>query len=53
MHAIYDRITIAGPEIVGVRLPRRPALTGSRWHCPKRLNWRARQDSNLRMPPVS
>ena len=21
MHAIYERITVAGPEIVGVRLP--------------------------------
>jgi hypothetical protein len=48
LHAIYDRITVAGPEIVGVRLTRRPTRTDWRWRCPKRLNWRARQDSNLR-----
>ena len=28
--------------------PRRPTRTDWRWRCPKRLQWRARQDSNLR-----
>jgi hypothetical protein len=33
MHAIYERITVAGPEIVGVRLT---APTDWRSRCPKR-----------------
>ena len=48
MHAIYERITVAGPEIVGVRLTRRPTHTDWRWHCPRRLKWRARQVSGPR-----
>ena len=92
LHAIYDRIVVAGrrivfvqahsvgvrppiracatrkgcsgapdrcwargarrsraPKFVGVRLAaRRPMRTGWRWPCPKRLQWRAREDSNLR-----
>jgi hypothetical protein len=36
LHAISERITVAGPEIVGVRLT--AAAYG--------LQWRARQDSN-------
>jgi hypothetical protein len=43
LHAIYDRITVAGPEIVGVRLTQAATRTAWRWRCPKRLNWRARQ----------
>src|SRR3954447_24377500 len=49
MHAIYDRITVVGPVIVGVRLTQAAHAHGlARWRCPERLKWRARQDSNLR-----
>ena len=37
MHAIYDRIIVAGPEIVGVRLTPAAYRTDWRWRCPKRL----------------
>lgn len=37
MHAIYERITVVGPEIVGVRLTAAPTRTDWRWRCPKRL----------------
>jgi hypothetical protein len=44
MHAIYDRITVAGPEIVGVRLTAAAYAHGSALALPeKRLKWRARQ----------
>ena len=49
LHAIYERIIgrRAGDRVVsGSR--RRPTRTDWRWRCPKRLQWRARQDSNLR-----
>jgi hypothetical protein len=48
MHAIYERITVAGPEIVGVRLTQAAYAHGLRWRCPKRLQWRARQDPDAR-----
>ena len=48
MHAIYDRITLAGPVIVGVRLTQAAYAHGLALALPERLNWRARQDSNLR-----
>src|SRR4051812_40883350 len=48
MHAIYDRITVAGPEIVGVRLTQTAYAHGLALALPQRLTWRARQDSNLR-----
>ena len=48
MHAIYERITVAGPASWESGSPRRPTRTDWRWRCPKRLQWRARQDSNLR-----
>ena len=48
MHAIYARITVAGPEIVGVRLTQAAYAHGLALALPKRLHWRARQDSNLR-----
>jgi hypothetical protein len=35
-HAIYDRITVAGPETVGVRLTQAATATASRWRCPKK-----------------
>ena len=31
MHALYERNTVAGPEIAGVRLTA-ATPTGSRWH---------------------
>jgi hypothetical protein len=42
IHAIYERIVIEGPRIVGLRLT--PAATGTDWRsrC-QRLLWRARQ----------
>jgi len=43
MHAIYDRITVTGPEIVGVRLTQAAYAHGLALALPKRLNWRARQ----------
>ena len=49
LHAIYERIVGRGPRdraVSGSR--RRPTRTDWRWRCPKRLQWRARQDSNLR-----
>jgi hypothetical protein len=48
MHAIYERITVAGPEIVGVRLTQAAYAHGLALALPERLKWRARQDSNLR-----
>jgi hypothetical protein len=48
LHAIYERITVAGPEIVGVRLTQAAYAHGLALALPERLNWRARQDSNLR-----
>ena len=48
MHAIYDRITVAGPVIVGVRLTQAAYAHGLALALPERLKWRARQDSNLR-----
>ena len=48
MHANYDRITVAGPEIMGVRLTQAAYARGLALALPERLNWRARQDSNLR-----
>ena len=53
MHAIYERIVIAGPEIVGVRLTasgvRARIGAGAAW---QRLKWRARQDSNRPVPTL-
>ena len=43
LHAIYERITVAGREIVGVRLTQAPTRTDRRCRYPKRLQWRARQ----------
>ena len=36
MHAIYERIVVAGPES-GSALHRRPTRTDWRWRCPKTL----------------
>jgi hypothetical protein len=48
MHAIYERIVIPGPEIVGVHLTSAAYAHGLALALPERLQWRARQDSNLR-----
>ena len=48
MHAIYERITVAGPEIVGVRLTQAAYAHRLALALAERLQWRARQDSNLR-----
>jgi hypothetical protein len=48
MHAIYDRITVTGPEIVGVRLMQAACAHGLALRCPKSVNWRARQVSGAR-----
>jgi hypothetical protein len=48
MQAIYDRITVAGPEIVGVRLTQAAYAHGLAPALPERLKWRARQDLNPR-----
>jgi len=37
MHSIYERITVAGPEFVGVRLDRGGLRTDWRWPCRKGL----------------
>lgn len=37
MHAIYERITVAGPEIVGVRLTRAAYAHGLALALPRRL----------------
>ena len=37
MHAIYDRITVAGPVIVGVRLTQAVTRTDWRWRYPKKV----------------
>ena len=54
MHAIYERITVAGPEIVGIRLTAAAYAHGLALALPERSNgapvrWWAR-DSNLRDP---
>ena len=43
LHAIYERITVAGPEIVVVRLPSAAYAHGLALALPERLKWRARQ----------
>lgn len=43
MHAIYERITVAGPEIVGVRLTAAACAHGLAQALPERLKWRARR----------
>jgi hypothetical protein len=43
LHAICDRITVAGPVIVGVRLTQAAYAHGFALALPKRLQWRARQ----------
>ena len=43
LHAIYDRIVVAGRSIVSVRFTPSATPTDSRSRCPKRLHWRARQ----------
>jgi hypothetical protein len=48
MHAIYEPLTVAGAEILGVRLTSAAYAHGLALALPRRLNWRARQDSNLR-----
>ena len=53
MHAIYDRITVAGPEIVGVRLTQAAyahglaGMSGSR----RRGGWRERTGSGWSRRP--
>jgi DNA-binding transcriptional LysR family regulator len=42
MHAIYEWITVAGPEIVGVRLTTAAYAHGLALALPERLKWRAR-----------
>jgi hypothetical protein len=46
IHAVYERIVVAGPDIVSARLTPE-AYAGWRSRC-RRWLWRARQDSNLR-----
>jgi hypothetical protein len=43
MHAIYERITVAGPQIVGVRLTAAAYAHGLALALPERLQWRARR----------
>jgi hypothetical protein len=43
LHAIYERIVVAGQTFVSARLTPRHTLTDSPWRFPKRLQWRARQ----------
>ena len=43
MHAIYERITVAGPEIVGVRLTQAAYAHGLALALPERRRCRARQ----------
>jgi hypothetical protein len=50
MHAIYERITVAGPEIVAVRLTAAAYAHGLALALPERLYWRARQELSARMP---
>ena len=46
LHAIYDRITVAGPEIVGVRLTQAAYAHGLALALPEKVKWRARQVSS-------
>ena len=49
MHAIYERITMAGPRIVGIRLSSAAYVHGLALALPQeRLQWRARQVSHAR-----
>ena len=48
VHAIYERIIVAGPRFVSVRLTAAAHAHGLALALPERLLWRARQDSNLR-----
>ena len=50
MHAIYERITVAGPEIVGVRLTAAAYTYGLALALPDKVVLARREDSNLRMP---
>jgi hypothetical protein len=43
MHAIYERIVVAGPEIVGVRLTSAAYAHGLALALPEKVKWRARQ----------
>jgi hypothetical protein len=52
MHAIYDRITVAGPEIVGVRLTQAACAHGLALVLAERLNWRARQVLGAGLQPT-
>jgi hypothetical protein len=42
VHAIYERIIVAGPSSSPPTSPRRPTSTALRWRC-RRWLWRARQ----------
>jgi hypothetical protein len=52
IHAVYERIVMAGPTFVTAHLTRRRTSTGWRSRC-LRLSWRARQDLSARMPFLS
>jgi len=43
MHAVYEPIVVAGPEIVVVRLTSAAYADGLALALPERLQWRARQ----------
>jgi hypothetical protein len=50
IHAMYERITVAGPEIVGVRLTQAAYAHGLALALPEKVGWRARQELSARMP---
>ena len=52
MHAIYERITVAGPEILGVRLTAAAYAHGLALALPDKVVLARREDSNLRMPYI-
>jgi hypothetical protein len=53
LHAVYDRVTVAGRRIVSVRLTPSAYAHGFALALPERLQWRARQDLTARTPQVS
>jgi hypothetical protein len=50
IHATYEPITVAGPEIVGVRLTQAAYAHGLALALPENVGWRARQELSARMP---
>jgi hypothetical protein len=52
LHAIYDRITVAGPVIVGVRLTQAAYAHGLALALPEEVEMARRQVSGARLQPT-